>query len=203
MVAMVLRASTIACSTPARSLRISVTDAASAAMSVPDAIAMPTSACASAGASLRPSPIIATACPPCCSELDRVDLAVRQHLGDHLVDADLAARSASRWPCDRRSASRPAGPRRLQRGDDLARVRRAACRRSQRRPPACAVDRGEHHRARVGGPLRRAVADAPRYRSAIRRSSASVPTMTRWPSTPAITPLPASAWKSLTSMGAG
>ena len=52
-----------------RSLRISVTSAASAAMCVPDAIAIPTSACASAGASFNPSPTIATTLPLACSRL--------------------------------------------------------------------------------------------------------------------------------------
>ena len=66
---MVFRARTMACSTLVRSFRISVTDAASAAMSVPEAMAMPTSACASAGASFNPSPAIATRRPSRCNDL--------------------------------------------------------------------------------------------------------------------------------------
>ena len=41
---------------------------ASLAAEVPVFIATPTSACARAGASLVPSPVIATSRPPCCSE---------------------------------------------------------------------------------------------------------------------------------------
>ena len=42
---------------------------ASFAAEVPVFIATPTSAWASAGASLVPSPVIATSLPPCCSRL--------------------------------------------------------------------------------------------------------------------------------------
>ena len=59
----VRRESWIAVTTARRSPRISVTSDASIATSVPVPIAIPTSACASAGASLMPSPTIAT--PPC------------------------------------------------------------------------------------------------------------------------------------------
>ena len=54
-----------ASATSAGSPRISVMPAACIATSVPVAIAMPTSAAASAGASLMPSPTIATTLPPC------------------------------------------------------------------------------------------------------------------------------------------
>ena len=56
----------------------------------------PTSAAASAGASLMPSPTKATLAPSLTQAFERVDLAVRQHLGVHLVDAESA-----RWlrPC--------------------------------------------------------------------------------------------------------
>lgn len=49
--------------TSSRSFRISTTWAASTATSVPAAIAIPTSACASAGESFTPSPTIATRIP--------------------------------------------------------------------------------------------------------------------------------------------
>ena len=68
------------------------------ATSVPVAIAMPTSAAASAGASLMPSPTIATTCPLPRSALDRVRLVVRQHLGRDLVDAQPVADRAARRP---------------------------------------------------------------------------------------------------------
>ena len=63
--------------------------AASIATSVPVPMASPRSAWASAAASLTPSPTIATTRPSACSRLTHVDLVGRQHLGDHLVDADL------------------------------------------------------------------------------------------------------------------
>ena len=60
----------MASATPCRSPRTSVTSAASMAASVPLPIAMPTSACASAGASLMPSPTMATTTfPPAWSFL--------------------------------------------------------------------------------------------------------------------------------------
>ena len=61
----------MAVATPRRSPRISVTSPASMAMSVPVPIAMPTSACASAGASLMPSPTIATTRPSLLERADR------------------------------------------------------------------------------------------------------------------------------------
>ena len=50
---------------------------------------MPTCACASAGASLIPSPAIATNAPSLLQAADRGGLLVGQHLGDDLVDAEL------------------------------------------------------------------------------------------------------------------
>ena len=63
MIRIVARDRRIAAGTSARSLFISTTSAASIAIAVPEPIAIPTSACASAGASLMPSPTIATAPP--------------------------------------------------------------------------------------------------------------------------------------------
>ena len=60
-----------AVTTPRRSPRIRVTSDASIATSVPVPIAIPTSAWASAGASLRPSPTIATRRPCFCSFLTK------------------------------------------------------------------------------------------------------------------------------------
>ena len=53
----------MAVTTPRKEPPTSVTSAASIATSVPVPMAMPTSACASAGASLMPSPTIATVFP--------------------------------------------------------------------------------------------------------------------------------------------
>ena len=60
---MVAWLSAIASTTPRKSPDISTTSAASMATSVPVPIANPTSACASAGASLIPSPTNATLSP--------------------------------------------------------------------------------------------------------------------------------------------
>ena len=54
-------------------------------------MAMPTSAAASAGASLMPSPTIATASPSRAERCDRRGLVARQHLGAHVVDAERLA----------------------------------------------------------------------------------------------------------------
>ncbi len=69
MLRIVARDSTAARAMPRRSPLTSVTPALSIATSVPVPMAMPTSACASAGASLMPSPAIATLRPSACSRL--------------------------------------------------------------------------------------------------------------------------------------
>ena len=60
---------------------------ASLAACVPVFMATPTSACASAGASLVPSPVIATRRPPRCSSLMSVHLVLGRGLGEEVVDA--------------------------------------------------------------------------------------------------------------------
>ena len=78
---------------PRRSPLTSVTCALFIATSVPVPIAMPTSALASAGASLMPSPAIATTRPSRLQRLDQRQLVGRLDLAVHLVDAQaLAAR---------------------------------------------------------------------------------------------------------------
>ena len=62
---------------------------ASLAACVPVFIATPTSACASAGASLVPSPVIATSLPPCLLALDQRHLVFGRGLGEEVVDAGL------------------------------------------------------------------------------------------------------------------
>ena len=91
---------------------MSATSAVSSATAVPaPPIAMPTVACASAGASFTPSPTIAT-CPCCAQQLaDGGDLVLRQQLGPDLVHADLAARSPRPRRGCRPSASRAAAAR--------------------------------------------------------------------------------------------
>ena len=69
---------------------------ASIATSVPVPIASPRSAWASAGASLTPSPTIATTRPSACSRRTTSAFSDGQDLGDHLVDPDLGGHGAGR-----------------------------------------------------------------------------------------------------------
>jgi hypothetical protein len=78
----------------------SVTWALFIATSVPVPMAMPTSALASAGASLMPSPAIATTRPSLAACHQR-QLVARLDLAMHLVDAQ-AASTAARWSGRRR-----------------------------------------------------------------------------------------------------
>ena len=90
----VARLRRIASAAARRSPLTSVRSEASIATSVPVPIASPRSACASAGASLTPSPTIATTRPSACSRRTTSALSAGQHLGDHLVDADLGGDGA-------------------------------------------------------------------------------------------------------------
>ena len=83
---------------PRRSPLTSVTPALSIATSVPVPIAMPTSACASAGASLMPSPAIATLRPSRLELLDGFALLLGQHLRLDVVDAELSRDRFGRRP---------------------------------------------------------------------------------------------------------
>ena len=62
---------------------------ASRAACVPVFMATPTSACASAGASFVPSPVIATRFPPCLLAADQRHLVLGRRLGEEVVDAGL------------------------------------------------------------------------------------------------------------------
>ena len=64
--------------------------AASIATSVPVPMAIPTSAWASAGASLMPSPTMPTRAALGLQAADLAGLVLGQHLGQHPADADLA-----------------------------------------------------------------------------------------------------------------
>src|SRR5215207_8384051 len=86
MLRIVARLSASAETTPRRSPEISVTSAASIATSVPVPIATPTSDWASAGASLIPSPTIATSFPSSCSRRTSEALILREHLGEDALD---------------------------------------------------------------------------------------------------------------------
>ena len=76
--------------------------AAATAMSVPVPIAMPTCAPASAGASLMPSPTIATMRPARALLGDDARLVLGLHLGEDLVDAELGRDRARRAARGRR-----------------------------------------------------------------------------------------------------
>ena len=69
---------------------------ASRAATVPVFIATPTSACASAGASLVPSPHIATSLPLACLVLDQLQLILRRRLREEVVDAGLGGDGGGR-----------------------------------------------------------------------------------------------------------
>ena len=71
------------------------------ATSVPVPMAMPTSACASAGASLMPSPTIATVLPCGLELLHFAGLVFRQNLGADTVDAELSAIACAVRRCRR------------------------------------------------------------------------------------------------------
>ena len=81
---------------PRRSPLTSVSCALFIATSVPVPMAMPTSARASAGASLMPSPAIATTRPSRLQRLDQRQLVGRLDLAVHLVDAQALAHGARR-----------------------------------------------------------------------------------------------------------
>jgi hypothetical protein len=85
----------MASATSAGSPRISVMPAACMATSVPVDMAMPTSAAASAGASLMPSPTMATTRRP-GAQRTRPALSLRQHLGSH---SSMPSSRATAWRC--------------------------------------------------------------------------------------------------------
>ena len=68
---------------------------ASFAACVPVFIATPTSACASAGASLVPSPVIATSLPSRLLALDQVHLVLRLRFRQEVVHAASRAMAAA------------------------------------------------------------------------------------------------------------
>ena len=82
---------------PRRSPLTSVTWALDMATSVPVPMAMPTSAAASAGASLMPSPAIATRRPSAFKSRDQRQLVGRPDLAVDFVDAQLRAPRPARW----------------------------------------------------------------------------------------------------------
>ncbi len=82
--------SAIALGTPPRSPDMSTTSAASTAISVPVPMAMPTSACASAGRVVDAVANKRQRAVALLQALHGLDLAAGQHFGHHFVDAQLA-----------------------------------------------------------------------------------------------------------------
>ena len=112
MTAIVRRESAIAATAPRGSPPTSVTSDASIATSAPVPIAIPRSAAASAGASLIPSPTIATTWPAACSAATLAALSAGQDLGQDPLrrDADLRARPPRPWPGGRPVTSQASIP---------------------------------------------------------------------------------------------
>ena len=106
---MVRRDSAMAVATPRGSPRIRVTSLASMAMSVPVPMAMPTSAWARAGASLMPSPTMATTAPSFWSRWISATLpSGRTSATTRSIPASRATASAVRRLSPvRRTTSRP------------------------------------------------------------------------------------------------
>ena len=103
---------------------MSVMSDASIATSAPVPIAIPTSARARAGASLIPSPTIATMRPAAWSRSTTSALSAGQHVGEDPMgrDPDLARRPRRRWPRPSPVASQTSMPGRVR----VARPRRDA-----------------------------------------------------------------------------
>ena len=138
---------------------------ASTATSVPAPIAIPTSAVTSAGASLTPSPTIATRFPLRRKRLDDLRLAVGEHLRVDGVDPELSRHRLGDRPGvagehrdlepHRRGAAGPppptrASPRRRPRTPRSPSPPRRGRRRTGRAPPP----RARTRRARAGGATR-------------------------------------------------
>ena len=174
MLRIVARLSRRARTMPRRSPLTSVTPALSMATSVPVPIAMPTSACASAGASLMPSPAIATTRPSRLQPLD----------ASRPSDRAGPRRSPRRCPSVRATASAVVAAVAGEHDDAQAFARAAP-----RSPPACvvldrigdaeharravAVDGDEHHRLALGAQAVGALATAASRRDASRPSSSA------------------------------
>ncbi len=159
------------------------------ATSVPAPIAMPTSARASAGASLTPSPTIATP-RPCRLELgDLGRLLAGKDLGDHLVDAHDSAR-------DPRPSLVVAGehhdldPLALQRRHRGSRGGPDGVGDRQQRRPACPSIATMHDRLPSGSEVPRVRSSERRVHDPVRSISRALPTATLRPSTMAIAPCP-------------
>ena len=176
---------------------------ASIATSVPVPIARPRSAWASAGASLTPSPTIATTRPSACRRRIDVGLVGRQHLGDHLVDADLGGdRARGRARC-RRSAAPGAGRARCSRATasaDVGLTVSATASSAAHLAVPGDQDRGAARAPRRRGGRRRA---RPGRAGSTRPSAPGARPATPRPSTTPSTPRPSRLAKRLDGLGSG
>ena len=155
---------------PRRSPLTSVTPALSIATSVPVPMAMPTSACASAGASLMPSPAIATLRPSACRRLTCSALSSGSTSADRLVDAELRARRLRRCCCESPVSITMRTPERLSAAiasGVLSLIGSATA----AMPRARAVDGEEHDRLRLRAPGFRARFPALRIDAALAAES--------------------------------
>ena len=163
---------------------------AAIATSVPVPIAMPRSAWASAGASLMPSPTIATTLPSACSAVTLAAFCSGSTSASTCVDADLARDRLGRRPVV--AGQHPdVEPERLELRDRLARLRLERvgdgdhAGQLRRRPPRTAASRPRRPASRAA-PLdssSSAIAHSRHQRAVAERRRA-------WPSTVAWMPLP-------------
>ena len=155
---------------PVRSPLTSVMPALSIATSAPVPMAMPTSAAASAGASLTPSPAIATLAPPALQLLDQLVLALGRHVGADFVDARASSATAFAVRSLSPVAMTISQALRVQRADRLGgrRLDRIGDRDDADQP---AVDGDEHGGLALGAQRRRPACSHPRRRRPARPSS--------------------------------
>ena len=156
-----------------------MTPAEAMATSVPAPIAMPTSAWARAGASLTPSPTIATLRPSACSCFDLVGLVLGADPGEVAVDAEFGGDGGGHGfgvAGDHHHLHLP--------GVQLGR-RRPGTRAGPRRPASGRRPRGRRRRTcrMIAPSARHVVARPPVPPRRARRSRFGPPTCTRRPST--------------------
>ncbi len=177
-----------------RRSHISATSALWSAASVPAApIAMPTRAAASAGASLTPSPTIATGRVGARVRVDGVELVRGQQPGADLVEPRAAATARATGSVSPVSMTTRCDAGRVQRGRERRRPRAGAGRPGRRARAPGRPRRARSRSARLVQVVRAAAGSSPR-RSATSRGP---PAHSARPSTVAVAPRPGSASKAL------
>ena len=155
-------------------------------------MAMPTCACASAGASLMPSPAIATMRPSPCSRLTTSALLLGQHFGDRPRRCRACAATASAVVRLSPVSMTIAQPSVVQLPDRLGRGRLDRIGDAEQ-PGELAVDGDEHHRLPVARAAPRPSGEQRQRRCRSSSKSARLPSATARPSTLPATPLPGDA----------